>query len=177
MTNNALFWYVGFVKPYQERKCAEALAKLGVEYYLPVQREKRKYSDRIKEVERLVLPRMIFIRTTQVRRVQLLKDIYGLYAYMNDGGPYHPAVVPDRELEEFRFMVDHGEGKVAVSSMPFVPGDRVKVIAGPLKGLECELTSVGEKRCVAVRIGRVGTAFLEFEPAALALLEIKEEKA
>lgn len=175
MTNKALFWYVGFVKPYQERKCAEALSKLGVEHYLPVQREKRKYSDRVKEVERLVLPRMIFIRTTEMRRILLLKDIFGLYAYMNDGGTYHPAVVPDRELEKFRFIVEHGEGKVEVSSSPFAPGDRVKVIAGPLKGLECELTSVGERRCVAVRIGRVGTAFLAFSPADLALLEKTEE--
>lgn len=175
MTNKALFWYVGFVKPYQERKCAEALAKLGVEYYLPVQREKRKYSDRIKKVERLVLPRMIFIRTTEVRRIPLLSEIYGLSGYLNEGGPHHPAVVPERELEEFRFIVEHGEGKVEVSSAPFAPGDRVKVIAGPLKGLECELTSVGERRCVAVRIGRVGTAFLEFAPADLALLKKTEE--
>lgn len=174
--NSALHWYVGLVKPYQERKCAEALAKLGVAYYLPVQREKRKYSDRVKEVDSLILPRMIFIRTGELRRIQLLSEVYGLYAYMNDGGAYHPAIVPDRELEEFRFMVEHGEGRVEVSSQPFAPGDRVKVIAGPLQGLECELTSVGEKRCVAVRIGRVGTAILAFSPSDLALLEMTEEK-
>ena len=175
MTNNALHWYVGFVKPYQERKCADALAKLGVAYYLPVQREKRKYSDRVKEVERLVLPRMIFVRTTETKRIPLLSEIYGLYAYMNEGGAYHPAIVPDRELDEFRFMVDHSDTQVMVSSQPFVAGDRVKVIAGPLKGLECELTSVGEKRCVAVRLGKVGTAFLEFPPSSLALIEKTEE--
>jgi len=175
--SSALHWYVGLVKPYQERKCAEALTKLGVAHYLPVQREKRKYSDRVKEVERLILPRMIFVRTGEARRIQLLSDVYGLYAFMNDGGPYHPAIVPDRELDEFRFMVEHSEGKVEISSQPFAPGDRVKVIAGPLKGLECELTSVGEKRCMAVRIGRVGTAFLTFSPSDLALLEMTEEKA
>lgn len=175
MTNKALFWYVGFVKPYQERKCADALGKLGVTCYLPVQREKRKYSDRIKEVERLVLPRMIFVRTTEKNRIPLLTDIYGLYAFMNEGGTYHPAIVPDREIDDFRFMVEHSEVKVKVSSQLFAPGDRVKVIAGPLKGLECELTEVGEKRCVAVRLGRVGTAFLEFPPSSLALLENTEK--
>lgn len=176
MTNNPLHWYVGFVKPYQERKCADALRKLGVICYLPVQKEKRKYSDRIKEVERLVLPRMIFVRTTETKRIPLLSEIYGLYAFMNEGGAYHPAIVPDRELDDFRFMVEHSETRVMVESQLFMPGDRVKVIAGPLKGLECELTSVGEKRCVAVRLGRVGTALLEFPPSSLALLE-KTEKS
>lgn len=172
--NNALHWYVGFVKPYQERKSAEALTKLGVEHYLPIQREKRQYKDRVKQVESLILPRMVFIHTDEQQRIRLLSDVYGLYAYMNSGGTYHPVVVPDRQMEDFRFMVEHGGGGVKVSSNPFSPGDRVRVADGPLKGLECELVSVGEKRCIAVHLGTVGTAMLELPTARLVLLKTEK---
>ena len=175
MTNSALHWYVGYVKPYQERKSAEALEKLGVEYFLPVQQEKRKYSDRVKVVDVLILPRMIFVRSTESRRCKLLEDVYGLYAFMSNG-TYHPVVVPDQQMKDFRFMVEHGSGKVKVSSSPFSPGDRVKVVDGPLKGLLCELVAVGEKRCVAVRLGTVGTALLDLSPADLALIQQVEQK-
>lgn len=174
MTNDALHWYVGLIRPCQERKSAETLAKLGVEYFLPVQRVKRKYSDRIKEVDQLILPRMLFIRTDERRRIRLLSDIYGLRGYMNAGGTYRPVIVPDRQMTDFRFMVEHGEGKVRVSSTKFSPGDHVKLIDGPLKGLECELVSVDSKRCLAVFLGSVGTALLEVSPADLALLDKKD---
>lgn len=177
MTNDALHWYVGYVKPYQERECAKALTKLGVEHYLPVQQEKRQYKDRVKLVEALILPRMIFIRTDEPQRIRLLNDIYGLYAYMTSGGTYHPVIVPDRQMKDFQFMVERGGGKVKVSSERFSPGDRVKVKDGPLKGLECELVSVGEKHCMAVHLGTVGTAMLELSTAQLALLENKGEES
>lgn len=174
MTSSALHWFVAFVKPFQERRSAEALDKMGVEHFLPVQQEKRKYSDRIKVVDVLVIPRMIFIRTTETRRRELLNDVYGIYAYMCKG-TYDPVIVPDRQMEDFRFMVEKGAGKVHLSSSPFSPGDRVKVVAGPLKGWKCELVAVGEKRCVAVRLGSVGTALLDLSPADLALIEQVEQ--
>lgn len=177
MTNNALHWYVGFVKPCQERKSAEALTKLGITHFLPVQRVKRQYSDRVKEVDQLVLPRMIFIRSFEKQRIDLLSEVYGLTSYMTSGGAFHPVIVPDNQMRDFMFMLEHGEGAVEVSSRHFAPGDRVKVIDGPLKGLECELLSVGEKRCMGVRLGTVGTALLAFSPSDIALLETLEEKS
>ena len=176
MTNDALHWYVGLVRPFQEQKSAEALTRMGIEHYLPVQRVKRKYKDRTKMVDRLILPRMLFIRADERRRIALLADVYDLRGYMTSGGTYHPVIVPDRQMEDFRFMVEHGEGQVQVSASPFSPGDRVKVKTGPLKGLECELVSVGERRCVAVHLGTVGTALLELSPADLVLLVNKEDK-
>ena len=167
MTNNALHWYVAYVRSCQERKSSEALTRLGVEHYLPIQRVKRQYRDRIKNVEQLVLPRMIFVRTFEARRIKLLSEIYGLAAYMTNGGPYHPVIVPDRQLEDFRMMVEHGEGRVKVSSAHFSPGDKVVIAAGPLKGLSCELISVGDKRCVAIDLGSIGTATLEISPEDL----------
>lgn len=168
MTSNGLHWYVAYVRSCQEKKCASDLKKLGVEYFLPVQLVKKKYSDRMKWVEQLVLPRMIFIHTDEKTRIRLLDDVYALCSYMA-AGTFKPVIVPDREMNDFRFMLKQGGGKVRVSCDLFQPGDRVKVVSGPLEGLVCELVSVGEKRCVAVRLGAIGTATLDISMDDLVL--------
>lgn len=178
MTSNALHWYVAYVRSCQEKRSAEALEKLGVEHYLPVQRVKKKYSDRTKLVDQLVLPRMLFIRTSESRRTKLLSEVYGLTRYMTSGGTYHPVIIPEKQMEDFRFMVDHGEGRVRMTSERFVPGDHVKVISGPFSGFVYELLYVGEKRCLAVSLGSIGTATIEISPSDIvpAGNEEQEEK-
>ena len=73
-----LHWYVSYVKSCREKSAARSLTALGVENFLPVSTVKRKWSDRIRLVERLLLPHMIFIRTNEIRRVELLKEVDGL---------------------------------------------------------------------------------------------------
>ena len=141
---------------------------MGVEYYLPVQRVRRKYSDRVKMVDQLVLRGMLFIRTDERRRIALLNDVYGLRAYMTDGGTYHPVVVPDEQIRDFRFMLEHGGGEVRMMARCFAPGDKVKVVSGPLSGFVCRIIEIEKKRCIAVCLGVIGTATLEVSPESLA---------
>lgn len=141
---------------------AEVLASMGVEYYLPQQREVHKWSDRKKIVVRLILPRMIFVRTEDCGRRALLNDIYGMYAFMMDKATSRPAVVRDADMEAFRMMVEHSDGPVRMNSEPLAKGDRVRVISGPLKGMEYELVDVRGKRCIASRLDFLGSAIVEF---------------
>lgn len=156
----ALHWYVAYVRSYQERTVAGFLQKAGYEYYLPIEREVHQWSDRKKVVERLVIPRIIFVHTTEFRRRQSLELIPYLTRYMCDGGPYTAVKVRDADMEAFRMMVEYGGRKVGVVQT-LVPGDKVRVVAGPLKGLECELVNVQGERCLAVHLGPVGTATIE----------------
>lgn len=159
--NNERHWYVAYVMSCRERKAAEALGAIGYEHYLPVQREVRQWSDRKKVVERMVLPRMIFIRCTNMERVRVLKEIPAIYCFMNSKGPYTPVVVPDIQLETFRSMVERSGRPVSVVTETFAPGDKVRVKDGPLTGCECELISVSGKKCLAVRLGAIGTLTVE----------------
>lgn len=159
---NALHWYVAFVKSCQERKVADALTTYGTECYLPVQKEVHKWSDRRKIVDRLVLPHMIFIRCRECDRVPVRIRVPQICGYMSKGGPYNAVVVPDVQLETFRAMVDRSGRSVDIVMAPPAPGDKVRVISGPLTGLECELTSVQGKKCLALNMGLLGTATVEF---------------
>lgn len=158
---NKLNWYIAFVKSNQERRAAEVLDRMGQEYYLPIQREIHKWSDRNKIVERLVIPRLIFIRCRECDRIPLKDKVWQICGYMSNGGSYNPSIVRDVEMETFRAMVEHSGRIVSMASKPLAVGDHVKITSGPLAGYECELVSLDGTRCLAVRLGVLGTATMD----------------
>lgn len=161
MADTGLHWFVGFTKPSHEKKVAEALEKMGVEYYLPVQKVRRRWSDRIKVLDKMVIPRMIFIRTTLQERVSYLELISGLYAFMSVKGPYTPVIVPDKQMADFKFMVDNANAEVLFETRPLAPGDPVEVMTGQLAGIRGELVRVDGAKYVAIRLGTLGAALVE----------------
>lgn len=154
------FWYVARVRSCQEKNVAAALAAKGTEHYLPIRREVRRWSDRRKVIDALVLPRFVFVRCTPKERLAVLESEPRISGFLSQEGK--PAVVRDSEMQNFMRMVEYGSG-VKVSDAPLAPGDRVRVLDGPLAGIECELVSVGGGRCLAVRLGLLGTATMDLD--------------
>ena len=174
IVDDKLHWFAAYVMSCQERQVAIRLARLQIESYLPIRREIRKWSDRKKVVEVLVLPRIIFVHATESQRRQTLKKdegVPGLYRYLTTNGPYTAAIIPDAEMETFRAMVEMGREKVTLEPPTLAPGDRVRVVSGPLQGLECELVSVGARHCLAARLGMLGTATMELSTDTLQKIE------
>lgn len=140
---------------------AESLAARGVEFYLPIRREVRKWSDRRKIVEVPVVPRFVFIRCEESDRVGILSGEPRIWRFLPFDGK--AAVVRDGEMEAFRRMVEQGGKSVGFTDRPLAPGDRIRVASGPLTGLECELVSVDGNRCLAVRLGLLGAATMDLD--------------
>ena len=160
-TDDKLHWYVIYTRACQEKKVAERLAEFGIEYYLAIQKEKHKWSDRYKIVDRLVIPRVLFVHTTFAARLRPLQIYPGLFRYLTEEGPYTPAVVPDRELALFRMMVDKSATPVTLTDPPLKPGTKIKVMKGPLAGVEAELIEVNSRHHALVRLGKLGAASAE----------------
>lgn len=169
---NSSGWFVAYVKYCHEKRAASMLQALDVEYYLPIQQVRRKWSDRVKITERMVLPRIIFVRTTLDYRVELLKEVPSMVGYMTIHGAYTPVIVPDHQLELFRFMVENADENVLIETGPLHPGDHVRVKEGPLEGLECDLVEVDNRRCIAVALGAIGNATLEISPDKLEKIKV-----
>ncbi len=166
IARNELHWFVGRVKSCQERKVAEALSMQGVEYYLPVQRVKRQWSDRIKWIDKLLLPHYIFIRTTDALRVSLLQSIYGLCSYMAEGIG-HPSVIPDIQMSRFRQMVERTNEAFCFSREPLAPGDEILILEGPFVGMTCEVVEIHGSRKAVVRLGMLGAAMVTIKTDAV----------
>ena len=153
-------WLVAYVQSCLEKKTAQRLAAMGIECYLPVQSEIRQWSDRRKRVDRLVIPMMIFVHVTPQER-PLPLSLQAVSRYMVLRGESTPAVIPDEQMDRFRFMLDYSPEAVEMCSAPLAPGDAVKVIKGPLAGLEGELITVNGKNKVAVRLDMLGCAHVD----------------
>lgn len=163
MTDDKQHWYVAYVRSCREKVAAEKLARFGYEYYLPIQRVQRQWSDRKKIIDKLVLPRMIFVHCTEMERRKSLELVNDLYKYITEKGPFTASIIRDVEMEAFREMVEKGGRDVRVVGQTVVPGDRVRIVSGPLEGLEVELISVSGTRCIAVHLGPIGTATIDLE--------------
>ena len=162
---DTLHWYVAYVKSCQEKKTAEALGRLGLEYFLPIQKVRRKWSDRFKDVDQILIRGMIFIHCKDADRYRILEQVVPLYAFMTDRatgktGSAAVAIIPDAEMNSFMFMVGHAGGSVRISTERFSPGDKVRITEGPLSGLECEVIKVDGQKTAIVRLGALGSALV-----------------
>ncbi len=150
-------WLVAYVRMHHERKTSERLTQMGIENYLPIQKEVRQWSDRRKTVDRIVIPMMVFVHVDAEERSQVL-SLSSVTRYMVLRGTSSPAVIPDKQMERFRFMLDFSEETVTMSSETFAPGEKVRVVKGKLSGLVGELITINGNSKVIIRLDVLGCA-------------------
>lgn len=153
-------WLAAYVKMHHEKRVRDRLTAMGIENFLPVQEEVRQWSDRKKKVERVLIPMMIFVRVdTQGQRSVITHP--SVLRYLTLRGEHTPTEIPAEQMERFRFMLDHSDSAVSFSAGDLQPGEKVRVIKGPLAGLEGELITVEGKSKIAIRIHQLGCAEVE----------------
>lgn len=158
-----LVWLAAYTKTQHEKKAAQQLEKLGVEYFLPVQKVSHKWSDRIKVLDKVLIPSMIFIRTTINQRVKLLPYIPDVKGYITTSGPWTPLIIPDYQMDAFKAIVAQRNTEVQISQNKYSPGDKVKILDGPFKDKECEVISIDNKKHIIVRLNLLGVATVEID--------------
>lgn len=153
-------WYALYVKMHHEKKLAQRFRDQGIEHFLPIQTVVRQWSDRKKKIEQVVIPMMIFVHVEEGDRIALLQDPSAL-SYLTLRGTRHPATIPDKEMERFIFMFDFSDEAIHFCQDILTPGCKVRVIKGPLQGLEGELFQHCGKHEVGIRIPQLGYATVE----------------
>jgi transcription antitermination factor NusG len=127
-------WYALNVKPRHERTASQNLREKGFEEFSPVYRSRRRWSDRMKELESCLFPGYIFCRFSYPERLQVLgtpgvKSIVGFART--------PAPIPEIEIAAIRSMVMSG---CPVGPWPYLrAGDLVRIEQGCLRGLSGSL--------------------------------------
>lgn len=148
------------VRMHHEKKVAEKLGKLGIECFVPVQEEYHQWSDRAKKVLTPLIPMMVFVHVDGLERREVL-NLSTVSRYMVLRGESAPAVIPDEQMNRFKFMLDYSEELISMNSAPLARGEKVRVIKGPLAGLEGELVHVDGKSKIAVRLDVLGCACVD----------------
>lgn len=155
-----LHWHAVFTASRAEKKVRERLEEQGIECYLPVQTLVRQWTYRKSRVEVPVIAGMIFVRVTRQGQVEVLQT-KGVVTFLRLKGVPGVAVIPDRQMKEFRFLLDFSEEAVEVVNDKITKGDWVQVVKGPLKGLEGELVKFRGMTKIAVRLEMLGCALVD----------------
>lgn len=148
-------WYVAFVRLHHERKAVQKLEGMGIECFVPLKEEIHQWIQRKKKVSVVLTPQMIFIHATEEERLKAL-TLSSISRYLVLRGEHLPAVVPDEQMKRFMFMVDYSEESVHSMNDLLSPGQKVKVIKGPLAGLEGEFVEMDGHSKIVVRLDMLG---------------------
>jgi transcription antitermination factor NusG len=149
-------WYAVYVKSRFEKKVAAELANLGIEYYLPLQKVLKQWSDRKKWVEEPLFRSYIFVRIFQSEYYEVLNTV-GAVKYITFEGKAVP--VPEQQIEAIRYYLDEKDPEV-LEGLHWKKGQKVEVIAGSLTGLVGELVEVKGKNKVSIEIEAVARTIL-----------------
>lgn len=122
-------WHVASTRSRHERVVHEHLLARSIESYLPVCESLRRWHDRCKRIMLPAFPGYIFVRIAFAERLSVL-TIPGITRLVSFG--HTLATLPDDELERLRTALTIRKAE----PHPYLAtGTRVRIVAGPLRGL------------------------------------------
>ena len=126
----------------------QLLDEKQIENYLPLQKILKQWSDRRKWVKEPLFRSYVFVFIAQDEYLSTLQTS-GVVKFVTFEGK--AVSIPPIQIEAIKTFVETGEDLIT-ESVDMKVGDKVKVIRGPLKGLEGKLVSISEKKRVRVMI-------------------------
>lgn len=142
-----LAWYAIHVKSRVEKTIADCLARKGFEIFLPVQKCRRRWSDRYKEIEIALFPGYVFGRFDPRDRLPILTTP-SVFAIVGDSISLTP--IPPEQMESVRRLTVSGQ---IVEPCPFLKiGEKVSIERGPLAGVKGILTRIRNTWRVVVSV-------------------------
>jgi transcription antitermination factor NusG len=126
-----LHWYAVYTRSRHEKVVHQALEAAGIGSYLPLRRVLSQWKDRRRWVRKPLFPGYLFVKAPD-ERLWTVRDIAGVVCIVGQGPD--PTPVPAAQVESVRRMM---EDAAQADPWPYMKeGTRVRVIAGPLIGLE-----------------------------------------
>lgn len=148
-------WFVVLVGHNGERAVGRRLGERGYEVYVALQREVRVWRDgRWREVDRVVIPSVVFVRCGEGERRDVLRTsgVRGFLMNRAGRGGSSVAVVPDVQLDRLRFMLGATDRRVDFVGEGLRAGMCVRVVRGALCGLCGEVVGDGRSADGSVRL-------------------------
>jgi transcription antitermination factor NusG len=124
-------WYAAYTRSRHEKVVAEALQQRTVEHFLPLYETIRKWKNGRFKVQLPLFPGYLFVHIDLRDRLRVLQ-VPGVVRLVGFNGV--PASLPQVELEIIRSALSKG---VEVEPHPYLRvGQRVRIISGPMEGLQ-----------------------------------------
>lgn len=140
-------WYVLFVSSNQEEKVKKILGKeVGDEYeFIVPTRELRERKDgKWRNVKRKLFPGYVLIKgIMNIDVYYKLKKINGVIKLLS--GEDEVLTVDESELRVLKILIDNEDNNIGISSL-YKENDGVRIVTGPLMGLEGQVMKVDYRK-------------------------------
>lgn len=155
-------WFALYTRSRSEKQVYEQLINSGIETYLPLMRTLKQWSDRKKWVEVPLFRSYIFVHIYDSEYYQVL-NIPGAVRYVTFEGKAVP--IPPQQIEAIRQYIKTGY-ELPDIEVDLLPGTKIDIIAGPMKGIPGTLLEVMGKKKVRIEIDGLGQYVLLEIPAS-----------
>ena len=141
-------WYAIYTRPRWEKKLAERLEEKRIEHYLPLIKTLKIWSDRKKWVQDPLFKSYLFVHVNEGEYLPAIQTP-GAVKYVTF--ERKAVSIPPLQIEAIKTFIESGEE--LVSDLPEMKiGDRVRIMRGPLNGLEGTLVEFQNKHRVRIMI-------------------------
>jgi transcription antitermination factor NusG len=143
-------WYAVYTNSNHERRIAEHLSARAVEYFLPLYESVRRWKDRRVTLQIPLFPNYIFVYTALRDRLRVLQ-IPGVVNLVGVNGT--PSVICAEEIRALRKGLELG---IRAEPYPYLSvGRHVRVVGGPLAGVEGVLLERKNRTRVVISLGAI----------------------
>lgn len=176
-------WFAVFTTPRHEKRIAFHCGQRQIESFLPIYQETRQWKNRCKvKLDLPLFPNYIFVRIEREERFRVL-NVPGVLSILGSGADLFP--VADEYITSLR------EGLAAHKIQPYPSvevGDRVRIIAGAMTGMEGTLIQKKNElrvvlkvamleRCMAVEVTTADVEYLGPKASPVQSAEVRRELA
>jgi transcription antitermination factor NusG len=134
-------WLAIYTRPRWEKKVNQLLQEKGLESYCPLNKVRRKWSDRVKVVEEPLFKSYVFVKVANEDRTAVRMTPGAINFVYWDG---KPAVIREKEITAIRRFLDEYEN-VALQAADLKVNQRVRITKGTLMDHEGKVLDVRNK--------------------------------
>lgn len=149
-------WYAVYVKSRTEKKVAIEFMHEQIDYYLPLTKRLKQWSDRKKMVEEPLFRSYVFVHIEQKEYYRVLQ-IQGVVKYISFEGIAVP--IPEPQINAIKYYLEDANPE-NIDNIKWEKGKKVEVITGSMIGLSGELLEVHGKNMVKVEIETINSSIL-----------------
>ncbi len=143
-------WIALYTKPRHEKIVQKELEQKGFQTYLPLLKERRRWSDRKKWVEFPMFKSYIFVKAELKESIFIVKTS-GVVKIIKFGAKI--GTLKESNIQAIRLMIEGGYNPKQIEY--FIKGDPVEVKDGPLKGLIGEVIQIGKDNHLIIRVDAI----------------------
>jgi transcription antitermination factor NusG len=150
-------WLAVYTRPRWEKKVTQLLTQKGIETYCPLNKVRRKWSDRVKIVEEPLFKSYVFVKVTDENR-NGVRTTNGAINFVYWNGK--PAVIKEKEIIAIKQFLDEYEN-VEAKPIDIKKNQRVRITGGTLMDQEGKILEV-KRKTVKVSIDSLGYVLVAY---------------